>query len=483
LTVAILVGYPYGVTLWDWIKLLIFPAVLAIGGYWLNRQQQNREFKIAEQRAQTDRRIEEQRAQETVLQAFLDQITHSNDYSELRTATASGHKRAILRAKMQILLLRLDEERKGVLLSSLHGTKLIRKEEITPYEHTKEGSEKTGKERWRYPILRLNDIDFSRTELNPDTKLTFDDLRGIILRSAKLSKVNLSGANLNNADLRDADLRGAQLRKANPQDSEWIPGEFHNEVAKAKHIRGRSASRLLETDLSGANLSEAKLGEADLKKADLRGANLRHAHLSDAVLSEADLSKAKLEHANLSGVDLEDAKLAGADLSHADLRPAHLRIEETLENMSPHRWARSIAGLDMEYGKSQQHFLQADLSFAELARANLKYADLRYANLYEANLKDADLSGANLQGATSRVRVLVSNDLVGEPDEEEREIREDLYELLQSGNPRPMRHLVPIEQLQQACSLKGATMPNGQKYEEWLKSKGRVEDGENPGPS
>jgi hypothetical protein len=30
-----------------------------------------------------------------------------------------------------------------------------------------------------------------------------------------------------------------------------------------------------------------------------------------------------------------------------------------------------------------------------------------------------------------------------------------------------------------AFSLEGATMPNGQKYEDWLRSKGRAEDGEN----
>jgi hypothetical protein len=30
---------------------------------------------------------------------------------------------------------------------------------------------------------------------------------------------------------------------------------------------------------------------------------------------------------------------------------------------------------------------------------------------------------------------------------------------------------------QQAKSLKGATMPDGQKYEDWLKSKDRGEDG------
>jgi hypothetical protein len=240
-------------TLWDWLDVLIVPAVLAIGGYW-----------FAEQRAKSDRHIEAQRAQETALQAFLDQITHSDTYSELRTAPASGHKRAAVRAKIQTLLLQLDEVRRGVLLSSLHGVKLIRKEEIIPYGYTKEESEKTGEERWRYPILRLNDLDFSRTELNPDTKLTFDDLRGIILRGAKLSRVNLSGANLRNADLRDADLSCAQLRKANPQDSEWIPGEFHNEVDKAKDIRGRSASGLLKTDLSGTNLSGAKLSTANL---------------------------------------------------------------------------------------------------------------------------------------------------------------------------------------------------------------------------
>jgi hypothetical protein len=38
---------------------------------------------------------------------------------------------------------------------------------------------------------------------------------------------------------------------------------------------------------------------------------------------------------------------------------------------------------------------------------------------------------------------------------------------------------VSEEQLNSAESLEGATMPNGQKYEDWLKSKGDGEDGEN----
>jgi hypothetical protein len=36
LTAAVLIGYRYDITLWDWIKLLIVPAVIAGGGLWFN---------------------------------------------------------------------------------------------------------------------------------------------------------------------------------------------------------------------------------------------------------------------------------------------------------------------------------------------------------------------------------------------------------------------------------------------------------------
>src|SRR5215217_5239188 len=63
LTIAILIGYRYGTTLWDWIKLLVVPAVIAGGGFWFNRQQQERQRKLANKRAQ-----------EEALQAYLDQM-------------------------------------------------------------------------------------------------------------------------------------------------------------------------------------------------------------------------------------------------------------------------------------------------------------------------------------------------------------------------------------------------------------------------
>src|SRR5215208_7484025 len=64
LTVAVFIGYRYGITLWDWIKLLIVPAVIAGGGLWFNVQQREREQRIANDRAQDE-----------ALQAYLDHMS------------------------------------------------------------------------------------------------------------------------------------------------------------------------------------------------------------------------------------------------------------------------------------------------------------------------------------------------------------------------------------------------------------------------
>jgi uncharacterized protein YjbI with pentapeptide repeats len=81
----------------------------------------------------------------------------------------------------------------------------------------------------------------------------------------------------------------------------------------------------------------------------------------------------------------------------------------------------------------------ADLSNADLHNANLSNATLTWSNLSGADLSNADLSGA--KGITA-------------------------------------------EQLEQAATIEGLIMPNGQKYEDWLKDEEvRREDGENSSPS
>jgi Pentapeptide repeats (8 copies) len=173
-------------------------------------------------------------------------------------------------------------------------------------------------------------------------------------------------------------------------------------------------------------LSETKLiqfGPQDeppvisLSFADLREAPLR----SRFLLSNTDLDRAELNKAKLPNANLRNANLSRADLPKANLSGA-------------------------------------DLTRADLTRADLTRADLTHATLSDANLSDA--KGRFETGARMRGADLAGADLGG-ADLTNAEITK--------------------EQLEEAESLEGATMPNGQKYEEWLKSKDRGEEGENGG--
>ena len=62
LAITLGVALLYDQTPWDWLRILIVPAMIAIGGFLLNRSQREREIKITEQRAETDRQIADQRS-------------------------------------------------------------------------------------------------------------------------------------------------------------------------------------------------------------------------------------------------------------------------------------------------------------------------------------------------------------------------------------------------------------------------------------
>jgi uncharacterized protein YjbI with pentapeptide repeats len=178
-------------------------------------------------------------------------------------------------------------------------------------------------------------------------------------------------------------------------------------------------TRQQRTDKPVVNLDGADLSRAVLSRAVLYGAVL-----SRADLSKADLSKTKLNRAALIQTDLSRANLSGAVLGQAVLIWADLS--------------------------------EADLSGSLCSRANLSAAVLRGVDLSGARLSKADLSRADLSGAKlSKVSLNEANlsDVKGFTNEE-------------------------LEQL--VASLEGATMPNGQKYEDWIKDReGRKEDGEN----
>jgi uncharacterized protein YjbI with pentapeptide repeats len=154
---------------------------------------------------------------------------------------------------------------------------------------------------------------------------------------------------------------------------------------------------------------------------------------------------------------------------------------DPVHTLAQARTSTVILRLDAEYNESVIRFLgdsglagsdEASVSLlSEIALENATLSDalLPNADLRFANLKEADLSGADLRYADLRYAILVDADL------------SDAY--LDKADLSGAEAITNKELDRQAALLKGATMPNGQKYEEWLKSKDRESDGQNSGTS
>jgi uncharacterized protein YjbI with pentapeptide repeats len=159
------------------------------------------------------------------------------------------------------------------------------------------------------------------------------------------------------------------------------------------------------------------LAEADLLRQPtiwLNNADLSGANLSGIDLSEADLSRANLSGANLCGTILYKANLVRADLTQAKICGTTLHEADLSEaDLSWRSGLDYLKSLNRGGREAWQEWLEAGV-------------DLSGADLYGTKLNGANLCGARW---------------------------------------------LTDEQIAAAESLHGATMPNGQKYEDWLKDR------------
>jgi uncharacterized protein YjbI with pentapeptide repeats len=348
-------------SLWALLKVLSIPITVGAAVPLLNWLQKKRELDISEAtekaRRDSELAIEDQRAQDEALQAYIDQMSQllTDAARPLHRSQRGDSLSTIARARTLTVLTRLDARRKKSVLQFLYESGLIIKGRVT---------------------VDLRGADLSGVDLRRS------DLAWTALAAIDILGVGPVEANLRGCDLSHADLRGAKLRGV---------------------------------DLSEANLSEANLRGAKLKIARLSGADLSGADLSGADLGQADLSNANLNRTGLGTADLRHADLGEANLSHARL--------------------------------SYTDLTSANLTHADLTHANLSHANLSHANLSHSNLRRADLSHADLSSASG----VTIEQLI---DQVEREFYEDELNFLSDHLP-----------------LEGTTMPNGQKYEDWLKDK------------
>jgi uncharacterized protein YjbI with pentapeptide repeats len=232
-------------TAWDWLQLLIVPAVLAGLVAWFNFIQTQISIQASQKQQETDFRIAADQQAEDVLVTFEGDISNLLLRDNLRSSKTGDAVRVVARARTLTALRRLDSNRKGDLIRFLYEAQLL----------TTGAADN--------PIIDLAGADLE------GARLAGADLSSASLRYAVLTRADLSGALLAGADLTRADLGGANL---------------------------------FDADLTRAILIGALLFDADLTGADLDGARLDGANLTGAVVGSKQLAQAQ----SLQGATLPD---------------------------------------------------------------------------------------------------------------------------------------------------------------------------------
>jgi len=195
LVVVSILGYTYnwkwaglhGKTFWDWLQLLIIPAVLALGGYLFNYTTSRNEQKTTQLRDQTERDISSDNQREAALQAYIDSMSALLLEKKLRESSEDDEVRKIARVRTLTVLPRLDGRRKRSVVQFLHESGLIDKDK---------------------KIIDLSLVDLS---------------------GARLWGANLSAADLWRADLSGAKVATEQLDKAKSLEGATMPdGSKHD---------------------------------------------------------------------------------------------------------------------------------------------------------------------------------------------------------------------------------------------------------------
>ncbi len=224
--------YQPGRTLWDWMQLLIIPAVLAVGGYVINLTISRGEQEATKQRAKTEQEIASDNQREVALKEYIDQMSElllKEHLGELKPEYETVRK--IARVRTLIVLQRLDPRRKRSLVRFLYESGLIDKDKC---------------------IINLRKADLSKV-----------DLCGVDLHGADLHETILNEADMRVVNLFRADLHGAVMVKANLRSANFAQSNLIETILTEANLDGTSFS---ESDLTGAKVTPDQLKQAQSLK-------------------------------------------------------------------------------------------------------------------------------------------------------------------------------------------------------------------------
>jgi hypothetical protein len=146
-------------TLWEWLKLLFVPAVLAAGGYLFTQQQQQQADRTNAAQHQSDLKIADDQAKNTVLYDYMNTMSDLLLKEGLLNSKPGSPVQEIAQARTITAVRRLDGPRNGILLT----------------------------------FASRSGVDLGGTDLSGA------NLEGASIAGVKLPGINLSGADLSGA--------------------------------------------------------------------------------------------------------------------------------------------------------------------------------------------------------------------------------------------------------------------------------------------
>ncbi len=293
-------------TLWDWLELLIIPIVLAVGGYL---------FRKSEVRLTREQFIDDESEK-----AITNYIDYVEDFLPTSPKKIDQTEVEILKARTQMLLRKLDSERKGLVIRFLYDLSLIKSDN---------------------PV-----IDFRFSELS-QLRMANENLSRISLTGSRLDRGNFEGSHLNDANLASCSMIAtkfpfANLHKASFDYSIINRGDFYRAKLKNASLIKTVApnSNFHEADLEGARFRSAYLVRANFSGANLTGASfvnadLRNANLSKTILVGANLRDANLMYANIRGADLTSADLTNAIVTQNQIQSSDEKDGLKMDGIKP----------------------------------------------------------------------------------------------------------------------------------------------------
>lgn len=317
-------------------------------------------------------------------------------------------------------------------------------------------------------------VGITQKSLLEDAKLSGANLEGVNLQKGHLAGANLQRANLMFANLQEAhlwrvNLQEARLMKANLQGAYLEDAKLQKAGLWIVNLQG---ARLPGANLEGAYLNSANLEGADLRRTYLKGANFKGANLRGSNLLNAtpfDMDQL-LQAKSLEGASLPDGTVYGssgetlrARLTQDLLSQVTDLAVRAVDELQYRGWLNEVLQ-EVKDRLGGAKWVGANLPDANLKGANLSDANLKRTNPVYANLEGADLSGANFEGANLWEANLEGADLSGANLE-----GASLWEANFEGADLSGANLLnatpfDMDQLLQAKSLEGATLPDGTVY-------------------